>query len=347
MAPVIKNPSFAPQLLAYLSQNIADQPTRRVPALREYLTGKKGWTQKTSTAVDECITNDSVSSLALRRLIINAMRHYCTDLQSLYAPVILTWGLNQSWASTINTGAVLHHWAVEHSKNPKNTTSACHHATTFLTQLVAIQQDVPSIWRQQVFADVVEAMLVFSNAWKSASLPPTIAGSFLLNLGHAVQVCPTAQRGQESLLSLCTRYTRMAIEGTNVQTQMSVSTALVDSKLPEKYKLAIHEGLRTTLWSMARNTFRPLLPADEIQRFSMLPFDEPTVALANMETWAKAEYIENNNNIVRQYCPHMYPILALATTQDDWCQRACIQAQVDRFNSLETQALELPEGVIC
>ena len=342
MASFIKDPSFAPQLFEYLSQQIAAQP-RRVRALREYLNGKRSWT-KTSTAVDECISNDSTPSLAIRRRIIDTMDNYGADLQSLYAPILLAWGLHQDWALEVNAKTLLHHWA---QTNLSNSTAACCHATAFLTQMVAVQQEVPSIWRQQVFADVIEAMLVFTNTWRPSSLPSIIASNFLVSLGYAVQVCPSAQQGsKESLLSQCTRYTQVAINGAGLQTQRSISTALIRSELPGQYKLDVHHGANVTLWSMALNTFLPLLPPDEIERFNMLPFDEPEEPVAEMDAWTKEGYIESNNNIVRQYCPQMHPILALVTTPDDWCQRARIQALVDRFNALNAQEFELPEGVV-
>lgn len=346
MPRAIHDPQLPHALYQYLAAQITKSPAKRVPALRQFLKGQKKWSLATSAAVDECINNESPMSLDIRQRLIVAMDANNTTLESLYTPVLLVWGFNQSWALDIDTEMVMHHWAEENNASGQNT-AACYRATSFLQQLNALAHDIPAKWRQSVFVQASQTFLTCAQTWNSVRLPPTRAGAFFVNLGYAVEHCPDARpQVGGTLRDRWVEQTLATIGEVNFSEKMCFSRDIVDSNLPGQYKLDTHKGLQTMLWLMAKDTFLPLLPESEAERFKMLPFDEPEDPGAEMEDWAKAGYIENNMLIMRKYCPQMYPLITLATKPDDWCIRAHIQAWVDQFNPANPMdRLDLPEGI--
>lgn len=347
MSSFIKDPTLASDLLAYLTEQVEKAPSRRTATLREYLTRRPAWTLATSGAVDECIKNETPASVSVRQRIIAAMASYQTGLQTLYLPVLLAWGFNQKWAVDIDTEALMSHWTSDHAQGPANTLAACYHTTAFLAQLVSVQHAFPDTWRPQVFADIAQTVLTSAQRWSPNLLPATTAGQFFVALGHTVQACPgTHRENNRPMPQRWAQFTSETVKQINFQTQMCISQDLVRSSLPGQYKLDAHAGLNTSLWAMARDTFLPLLPTNEAERFKMLPFEEPNEPVADMAEWNKEGYIDSNTNLMRRYCPQMYPVVALAASPDDWCTRASIQAWVAKFEaSAPVPSIALPAGL--
>ena len=345
MPSPIHDPTLAPDLLDYIAAQVAVSPAKRTPALKDFLCKAGQWNLPTSSAVDECINNSSAASLTLRRRLIDAMLEHNTNLHTLYTPVLLAWGFSQSWALDIDTEGVMNRWVTENvMETDYSCDAACYNTAAFAAQMLPLKNALPAGWRSQVFADATWSMLQAVNTWHADRVANHKFGDAVVGMGLLANICAEKERESQTLPQFWLTTARRLLAQTKFQTTMGLSRTIAKSTLPGQDKLAVHEGSHPVLWSMSKETFLPLLPENETERFACLPFTRPDKDPSEMEEWEKEGYISYNSNVVRHFCPTLHPLLSLAVSPADWCMRERIQTWVEQFNNRDlAQSIPLPD----
>ena len=103
-----------------------------------------------------------------------------------------------------------------------------------------------------------------------------------------------------------------------------VATTIAQSDLPNAYKLRAFKGLPPELWSepTVKKELLQCMPAEENRRFPLLAWYE--VKFEHVSPQTHASLAEKNQRIAQDFCPKLYPLLELGSTQQDWCTQAVV-----------------------
>lgn len=338
----IPNFAQANYLLAHFECRIPLQSVSVQNGLRKYLTAGLPWS-KARELIEKCLgSNDNAPTPLLARNILDDVRAYHADLESIHLPVLLAWGLRQPWGSEVNTTRSMHKWAGRCAANQRQDGLVFWDCLTFNGQLLALADAIPVALRAQVFSQTFECLTECLRERHSGSIPSSTASTLVMDLGfvamHAASAAP-------SLIQQWELWASDVLEGLIFSEQMRLSKDIVRSPLPEQAKLNAHHKAHSILWVMARETFRPLLPQDDVDCFAHLPWATPDPErydIQYMDVETKEGFVSTNRNATRHYCPTLYPFLELACHVDDWCDKNKIAAWVQNFRARSPEALPLP-----
>lgn len=88
-----------------------------------------------------------------------------------------------------------------------------------------------------------------------------------------------------------------------------------------------HADVQAWLLPDVRDLLMPLLPQSELMRWRMLPW-----AQTKEDSPARAAYMgEQNQAILRMYCPEASRVLDVVSTPEMWCNRKALDASMNRF----------------
>ena len=342
----IPNFSLAPYLLAHFECRIPLQSVSVQNGLRKYLTAGLPWS-KAKDLVHGCLeANDNATPPLLAKSVLDNVRANHADLESIHLPVLLAWGLRQPWGSEVNTTRSMHKWAGRCAAIKQKDATVFWNVMAFNGQLLSLADAIPVALRAQVFAQTFERLTECLRERHAGNIPSSTASTLVMNLGLAAGHAASAD---PSLMQQWELWASDVLEGLIFSKQMLLSKDIVNSTLPGQAKLNAHQKAHSILWVMARETFRPLLPQDDVDCFAHLPWATPDperYEIQYMDVEAKDAFVSTNRNATRHYCPTLYPFLELACHVDDWCDKEKITQWVAKFKTPGTpDSIPLPANL--
>ncbi len=344
MASLDFNTNLAPYLLAHLICRIPLQSQAIQSGLRKYLAGASTWS-KTKMLVQTCLdSNGDAPTASLSVSILDQVRANHADLESVYLPVLLAWGLVQPWKAEVNTPRVMQKWASRCAATKREDAAVFWDCMSFNGHLLSLAPSIPT--RTQVFAQTFEHLLGAARERYAGGIPIRLVEKLVLDLGaSSVLAAPAAPEPMQQW----SLWTGDVLDALIFSEQMVLSKKIVNSALPGQAKLDAHHKAHSILWVIARESFRPLLPENDMECFDHLPWATPDPErydIEYMDVEAKEGFASTNRNVTRHYCPLLYPFLELACNDTDWCDKDKIALWVAKFKTPGTlDSIPLPANM--
>lgn len=111
-----------------------------------------------------------------------------------------------------------------------------------------------------------------------------------------------------------------------------VAATIAQSDLPDQYKLRAFKGLAAELWSSlsVKQELLACMPDEEYRRLPLLAWCEAKTE--QVSPVLMDSIMGTNQDIVRDFCPKLFPLLELGCTPRDWGTQAVVSAMAETLH---------------
>lgn len=325
--------AFATQLLALLRDPVSDIPLKLLNKLK--LIG--GVEDPSQESLDIADVNSTIATLLARyphlAVDIPAHNHAACCMLPLwiwarepgakpdeFAHHCLRWSKLLTSMPTTQLRAVVQSLNISYALRDELSPSS-------FNNLLDMWQDGPAaiaFWRKNSMLYSTEL-----EAWSAA----VVQTGRLHEHGAAIGVQEKSRQGMPSRYLRWSQSAGNALKSSTLVNQHIVVTAFLSSPLSKVSTLRLAKLVGPEVWAYpdVAQKIKPLLPASEIARWSMLPLTK----------YSSAKRIKE---LMREYCPEHTPIMESLLTEQDWESLPTVSSIFRQF-STKKMAPEMPHDV--
>lgn len=331
-SPFISNPTLAPRLLAHIAKHANRSDAALVDA---YLgAGPDAW-----LPVERMVLQLLSSDASLAAQLHAHIQEHGGDMQSALTPVVVAWSTQENTDVPLYCTKLFPQWerSIQGQLSSLQNHRVCQSANAFMAMFIPLVPHLAPHLRDDLIESVAIDILDVGHRWPGAGLPSRDLLNFAAGLTLLVHQKPE-DPSQEHYYSHAGWRTKMSMYPTDSLAMLDVLQT--NNLSPEVILQAYRQG-NTDTWVAHRDAFMPYLPEDEHERLLALP-NESTL---DLEDWMEDGYIERKRRLVQTFCPTLYPLIDLFTSDKDWCSHATITAVAASRTRQDAVLMPLPDNL--